>query len=221
MLRFTLVFCSLVLCSPVCSLASVIEQGNLNIIDNALNPQDGWGLFDLDWFFNLDAAAALTKAQGVNTNARFANPTELDPFFNELGVDYGARSLAEGWSTGVSTSFDPVSGQNADAGILINATTRFADFNVVHFWTDPDGSAANSSTYDVIQLTGDGPVHLQQFGVDLPPHLTRGFVIVVPTSTSAVPEPASWFLLGLTCAAGCVFMKLRSRAGQANATNRL
>lgn len=207
MFRINVVVLS-VLCFSVSASGAIIEQGNLNVIDNGANPQNGWGLFDLDLFLNLDAADALTQAQGVNPNARLANPTELDLFLSEFGVSYGSRSLAEGWDVGSLDSFLPTTGSHVDAATLFNATSRFSSGLSVSFWTDPDGNATNTTTRDYIELAnGGGPALLQQSGA-LPTVEFTGWAIVVPASSS-VPEPASWMLFTFAIAGGAILHRRR------------
>ena len=186
----------LILCSVPVVHATVMEVGDLNIIDDAGNPSDGLRYLDMSYSDGLTQAAALAAAQVNYANARLATPSEFDDLFAAAGISYnGALTVADGFTDGSTAGIS--SGSNYDGGALrlILGLTNPAGFT--NIWTDPDGSSQADTTRDriILGLTGATVVN----STSLPPNDRIGWLLV--SDAASVPEPTTLALMTLGLAA--------------------
>lgn len=186
----------LILCSVPVVHATVMEVGDLNIIDDAGNPSDGLRYLDMSYSDGLTQAAALAAAQVNYANARLATPSEFDDLFAAAGISYnGALTVADGFTDGSTAGIS--SGSNYDGGALrlILGLTNPAGFT--NIWTDPDGSSQADTTRDriILGLTGATVVN----STSLPPNDIIGWLLV--SDAASVPEPTTLALMTLGLAA--------------------
>lgn len=131
--------------------ATIMESGDLNIIDQAGNPSNGLRFLDMTYSDGMTLAAALANAQATYPDARVATPAENDNLFAAAGIVYdGALTAADGYTSGPRDEIS--SGMNYDAGALSAALGYTTPNFFSLWWTDPDLSQDVTSTRDAIFL---------------------------------------------------------------------
>jgi hypothetical protein len=180
---------TLMLLSTSLTHAAVVEVGDLNIIDDSSNPSDGLRYLDLSFSDGLTLADALANAQSTYSNARLATSQEWDDLFAASAIVYSEGTASDAFTTG--PGFNLSLGANYDGGALNQALgTTGAQF--AQFWSDPDGSDANTTTLDFISLGPASASILQS--IDIPPSASNGWLLV--SDASVVPLPAAVWLFG-------------------------
>jgi len=184
--------------------ATVIEVGDLNIINDSGNPSDGLRFLDMTYSDGLTLADALSAAQATYPNARLATPSEFDDLFAAAGISYtGTLTASDGFLTGsgaIITSFAAY-----DSGQL-SATLGFTYSGHTIIWTDPDGDHAVSSTLDLLYLQADLASLSHSAGS---PETTTsvGWLLV----SEPVPEAGHTLALGMISLVGLVAVRRRIR----------
>jgi hypothetical protein len=169
--------------------ATIIEVGDLNIIDDAGNSSDGLRFLDMTYSDGLTMAAALTNAQATYPNARLATPDEWDDLFAAAGVTYsGSETASAGFDTGAIIQL--TASGDAGVGVLRAALGATTGEGHTFMWTDPDGSIATSGTRDVFFL-GNDDTAIASISVGFS-DLNTGWLLV-----SEVPEPGTFSMLAL------------------------
>ena len=196
MLRFnySILFVVVSLClQPLSSSASVIDAGDLTIIDQAGNASDGLRYLDLSYGRGLSLTDALTAAQAVYANARIATAAEWDDLFEAAGIIYNSNGLtaSSAFDSGASSTITSSSSSEVGALRLLLGNTLGNDANI---WSTPDGDTDISSTRDLLRLTGSNLALVVHTTAPLP-SLPYSWLIV--SEASSVPEPTTWALLGL------------------------
>jgi hypothetical protein len=180
--------------------ATLIQSGNLNIIDDAGNPSNGLRFLDMTFSIGLTEAAALANAQATYADARLATPAEFTDLFAAAGVAYSSSyTAADGFTTGPSIGLTA----SGDAGVELLLTTLGLTFaNGTIIWTDPDDSNDEATTRDIIYLKHPGAEALTwQTGIT-PSWQSAGWLLV-----SEVPEPSTFSMVAL----GTLLLGLRRR----------
>ena len=179
---------ALMLCSVSVVHASIIELGDLNIIDDAGNASNGLRYLDMTYSDGLSLVDALTNAQATYANARLATASEVDDLFAASVITFvPGFSPSDAFSIGSSAIISLL----YDGGSLRNQLGLTSGGGLTSIWTDPDGSGAPTTTRDVIGLSGS-EVAMSNILL-LPPNDSAGWLIVSETS---VPEPTTLVLLG-------------------------
>jgi hypothetical protein len=131
--------------------ATVVQVGDLNIIDQAGNASDGLRYLDMSYSDGLTEAAALANAQGTYSNARLAIATEFDDLFAAAGIGYdrSGEMASDSFLPGSGDFFS--SGSNYDGGLL-SLALGYTLTNQTYLWTDPDGFNSSTSSLDYINI---------------------------------------------------------------------
>jgi hypothetical protein len=180
--------------------ATVIEVGDLNIIDDAGNPSDGLRFLDMTYSDGLTLAAALANAQATYANARIATPDEWDDLFAAVGVVYCPPFTCAG--TAASNAFEVGTDIQLNLGgdpglILLEAALGLTTPTQLNIWTDPDGSTDAATTRDYMLLQA-GTAVARQFPAGAP-NINIGWLIV--SEPTVVPEPGTVTLMTLSALA--------------------
>ena len=187
--------------------AAIIVGSNFIEIDDAGNPSDGLQYLkvSLTGGFTLPDAIANGVANGF-AGARAATPAEFDDLFAAAGITYNfALTAADGFEAGGGLAFFISSGANYDGGLLSSQLGINLSGQFTRIWTDPDGSAAFTTTRDVLLLTPfEASIRNDASVQDPPPALPDPTYswLLVNDSASAVPEPSSALLLGFASLIG-------------------
>lgn len=176
--------------------ASIVEVGNLNIINQLGNASDGLRYLDLSISQNgatgFNPTDALAHAQTFYSNARFATASEFDDLFQAAGITYdGAETAGDVFGPGPD-SVNISTGSNYDGGVLADILGRTIPGFAAAIWSDPDGSEDPTTTYDFLFLI-DSRAQLEHTVVN-PLEVPSGqlaYLIV-----SEVPVPAAAWLFG-------------------------
>ncbi len=183
------IFVALMLLSTTLTHAAIVEVGDLNIIDDSSNPSNGLRYLDLSFSDGLNLADALANAQLTYSDARLATPQEWDDLFAASDIAYSEGTASDAFTTGAG--FNLSLGTNYDGGVLRLALgTTGGSF--AQFWSDPDGSSANSTTLDFISLGPSSASILQN--ASGPPDAANGWLLV--SEPTVIPLPAAAWLFG-------------------------
>ena len=179
------------------SKASIIEVGDLNIIDEAGNPSDGLAFLDMTFSDGLSLAAALANAQASYAGARLATPAEFDDLFAAAGVTYSSSvTAADGFTAGPNAGL----ASNSDSGVaVLRSALGPTAADRTDIWTDPDGVSLTASTRDYLSLDTNNAAWVRQLTLD-PPSSGLGWLVVVP-------EPSTFSMVAL----GALALGLRRR----------
>ncbi|MFT6432677.1 MAG: hypothetical protein ACJAVI_000713 [Candidatus Azotimanducaceae bacterium] len=188
--------------------ATVVQVGDLNIIDQAGNASDGLRYLDYTFSSGFSLAGAVANAQLSYANARLATQSEWDDLYEASGIDYLTIGLSASDAFEVGPGFQLTTGAFYEDDVLyVKLGSPGAE---IFFWTDPDGSAADSSTRDYVGMHPNLGTYVYQSSL-VSPSPSIGWLLV---SEAAVPAPPALvlFVLGL---AGLGLAK--RRIGQAQA----
>jgi hypothetical protein len=167
--------------------ATVIEVGDLNIIDDPGNPSDGLRFLDMTYSDGLTLAAALTNAQASYPDARLASPSEWDDLLAGAGVVYGyAGTASDAFLPGSS---DILASGQAPVLTLISQLGATQGNGWLYAWSDPDGDTNNLTTRDYLALFTDGSAWVFQSAAS-PPDSDYGWLLV-----TQIPEPSTALLV--------------------------
>lgn len=191
--RIKKTFAAALLCCFTFSVnASVIDAGDLTIIDDVGNPSDGLRFLDMSFSNGLSLSAALTNAQLTYNNARAATDTEFNDLFTAAGVVYsGALTASDAFAVGSSVDLTSASDMGVSMLNTLLGNTSGTDTNI---FTAPDGSTSIFTTRDFLQLQGATGTAIANQNSLTPPSGPIGFLLV---SEATVPEPATVVLLGI------------------------
>lgn len=174
--------------------ASVIEIGDTNLIQDALNPSDGLYFLDTTYSDGLTMVEALGNAKSLYSDARIATPAEWNNLFLAAGISYTGSLTA-------SAAFDFVDNQriarlDSNVGMLNQMLSGNSDS--LYIWSDPDGLGRfdATSTIDFI-LLGSSFVdirHASRIPGDVA--LDYSWLIVSDSGVANVPAPDVIWLFG-------------------------
>ena len=189
--------------TPGMASSTIIQEGDLNIIEDDGNPSDGLRFLDMSFSDGKTKEAALVDARIAFSDARLAKDTEWDDLFAAAGIEYeGELTASDAFTPGPNDSIN-----GAGMGVVISVLKAALGCTVcdsaqgdVLMWSDPDGVNSDGSSRDYLHLTTTDSVSIFNSTV-LPPHASIGWLIVseavVVPDAAAVPEPATLALLGL------------------------
>ena len=160
---YTLAVAAVLIASSLGAHAEVVENGDLNIINQAGNASDGLRYLDMTYSDGLTSAAALVNAQSTYANVRLATTSEFDDLLSAAGIAYdGAETASSAFAVGANLKLS--TGANYDGGALAvmlgitdQGTNPYGTYQNTHIFTIPDGSFDVSGTRDALLLTG--PLH--------------------------------------------------------------
>jgi hypothetical protein len=192
--RKTLAFLLLLVTSV--SHATIIELGDLNIINDIGNSSNGLRYLDMTFSDGLTEAAALTNAQATYANARLATVSEFDDIFAAAGISLLGVTAADAYATGGPLIAS--SGSDYDGGVLRNilGATQGTDLNI---WTAPDNSGSSAGTRDFITLINTF-MRFSQFSAGPLGNYSDAGGFLLVSESAAVPEPSTLAIFGLSLA---------------------
>lgn len=193
-IRFVLLVLVLALAPVTPAHTTVVEVGDLNIINDPGNPSDGLRFLDMTFSDGLSLVAALANAQGTYSNARLATPSEFDDLFAAAGISYDSTLTASDAFT-IGGGIVISSGANYDTHTLRDQLGLTAAGDRTLIWSDPDGSTAVTSTRDRLLLRVDGAVIFQGF---TPPQRRRRLAHRICRRPRTLHIAATWFWVGGT-----------------------
>ena len=193
--KLTIACVAVILSIPGATFGSIIEVGDLNIIDQAGNASDGLRFLDMTFSDGKNKADALANAQATYSNARLATQYEWDDLFEAAGITYnGAKKASDAFTVGTTKTIS--SEDNYDNGILMNQLGK-THGTKLFIWSDPDGSSSATGTRDRIRLVSDS-AKIQQ-NANKPALGSTGWLIV-SAQMAPIPEPSSiamWSAMGI------------------------
>ncbi|HIF92427.1 MAG TPA: PEP-CTERM sorting domain-containing protein [Myxococcales bacterium] len=192
---FITALCALAITFSGVARAAITEDGDLNFISGTGTASDGLAFLDMSFSVGLSLDGALDNARLTYVDARLATASEFDDLFLAAGVVYaGLMTASDGFGAG-GTSFLALE----DGGVtLLNAAlgSTSSALSATLVWTDPDGIGAISSTRDYLSMDLGG-TSLVQNTLAVVPNSTLGWLLVVDSRISPVPEPSTGLLLSL------------------------
>jgi hypothetical protein len=188
---FITALCALAITFSGVARAAITENGELNFITGTATASEGLAFLDMSFSVGLNLDDALVNARMTYADARLATASEFDDLFLAAGVVYvGALTASDGFGAG-GTSFLTVE----DGGVtLLNAAlgSTASALSATLVWTDPEVSSTRD--YLSMDLNGASLVTMTQAAV---PNSALGWLLVVDSQISPVPEPSTGLLLSL------------------------
>jgi hypothetical protein len=182
---------------------SIIEIGDLNIINSPENPSNGLRFLDMSYGGGLTLEDALLNARATYPNTRLATPSEWDDLFVAAGIVYsGALRASDAFTAGGAEIEFIASGNFGGAALIAKLGPTSEIFtNRWWVWSSPDGDSSPTSTRDFLYMTGTDLMLWQT--ESLPASTLYGWMLV-SDETVATPEPSTFVGLGLGVAALCI-----------------
>ena len=188
--------------------STIIEVGDLNIIDQAGNPSDGLRYVDLTYSDAMTLPDALANAQATYPNARLATVSEWVDLFAAAGILYdGPWTIAEAFEPGGTLVVSSGANYNQVIRLSLGITGSNPVTSPTYLWSDPDGSNDPLTTRDYVSLSGPGGDIKAWPDAFVPPNAALGWLLVSDAPTNPEPSGLALATLGLLS----LFMVRRQR----------